>query len=178
MTGLAFVDTETTGLHPLLHEVWEVAIIVRDHDDPTCNGEHHWFLPVTLKNAEPKALKIGHFEDRYSAAMVTPIYEVLPAIGKLTAGCHLVGAVPSFDEERLRRLLNAHQVKHSWHYHLVDVEALAVGYLAGLGVDIAPPWNSDDLTERLGVVVPVDDVRHTALGDARWAMAIYDAVLG
>lgn len=27
---LCFIDTETTGLDPVLHEVWEVAVILRD----------------------------------------------------------------------------------------------------------------------------------------------------
>lgn len=177
MSGLAFVDTETTGLNPVLHEIWEVALIVRDHDEPACNGEHHWFLPVSLQNADEKALEIGRFHERYSSAMVTPIYEALPAIAKMTAGCHLVGAVPSFDEERLRRLLSAHRVKHSWHYHLIDIEAVMLGYLAGIGVKVPLPWKSTDLAERLGIASPSVEDRHTALGDARWVERIYDAVL-
>jgi hypothetical protein len=59
----------------------------------------------------------------------------------------------------------------------VDVENLAVGYLAGIGSVFTPPWNSDRLSEALGLE-PVDESeRHTALGDARWAMRIYDAVM-
>jgi hypothetical protein len=70
----------------------------------------------------------------------------------------------------------------SWHYHLIDVEALAVGYLAGRGsADLfhpsALPWKSDDLSAALGITVRDED-RHTALGDAKWARAIYDAVMG
>ena len=61
---------------------------------------------------------------------------------------------------------------HRWHYHLVDVEALAAGKLG-----IAPPWKSDELSAALGVTITEDD-RHTALGDAKWAMRIYDAVMG
>ena len=39
------------------------------------------------------------------------------------------------------------------------------------------PWKSDDLSAALGIKVSDED-RHTALGDARWARAIYDAVTG
>ena len=42
---------------------------------------------------------------------------------------------------------------------------------------ITPPWKSDDLSAALGITVSEDE-RHTALGDARWAMRIYDAVMG
>ena len=40
---------------------------------------------------------------------------------------------------------------------------------------VALPWKSDDLSAALGVTVSDED-RHTALGDAKWARAIYDAV--
>ena len=45
---LVFLDIETTGLDPEVHEVWEVGAIVRI---PTAEGpgsyiekEYHWFL--------------------------------------------------------------------------------------------------------------------------------------
>jgi len=40
-----------------------------------------------------------------------------------------------------------------------------------------PPWRSDDLLGAVGVTVPEVE-RHTALGDARWAMRAYAAVYG
>ena len=72
-----------------------------------------------------------------------------------------------------------------WEYHLVDVEALAAGWLAAghdwsqgppVGDRATPPWSSEELSRAVGVD-PDDFDRHTALGDARWAAAIYDAVL-
>jgi hypothetical protein len=87
-----------------------------------------------------------------------------------------------------------------WHYHVIDVEALAAGYLAAIRQDAAElgyhdrpdtpqyehegnleiarlPWKSDSLSRAVGVE-PDDFDRHTALGDARWAKAIYEAVMG
>jgi hypothetical protein len=52
-----------------------------------------------------------------------------------------------------------------------------VGYAANQGQLITPPWDSDQLMEAIGVPVPSDEQRHTALGDAQWAMATYDAVM-
>lgn len=34
-----------------------------------------------------------------------------------------------------------------------------------------------DLARAVGVEPPTDE-RHTAMGDARWAMAVYDAITG
>jgi hypothetical protein len=85
-------------------------------------------------------------------------------------------------------MLRRHKLAPAWHYHLVDVEALAVGYLHGRHSDvilpdegyarISPPWKSDDLSRAVGVEPATDDERHTALGDARWAMRLYDAITG
>lgn len=218
MADLCFIDTETTGLDPDRHQIWEVGLITPD------GAEHLWQFPVDEMAADPIALNIGRYwERRWSddndVNPIDAIYEAhtpksrrsrFPAEGRaikpgpswcrhfrdLTAGCHLAGAVVSFDEERLRRLLHGHGVLHRWHYHLIDVEALAAGFLAGQfgacqefgnpatdGPTVeeartaVPPWKSDDLSRAVGVD-PDDFDRHTALGDARWARAIYDAVMG
>lgn len=65
-----------------------------------------------------------------------------------------------------------------WHFHLIDVEALALGALAGRGVPVEVPFRSDELAARLGVPVWASaSVRHTAVGDAVLAMDVFDAVV-
>lgn len=189
MTGLAFLDTETTGLDPDRHEIWEVALIVGE-------TEHVWQLPVDLGRADSRALDVGRFHERRWAEHPTedPDHVVgrldLPAwcrdFARLTWGRHLVGAVVSFDEERLRRLLRANHTCPGWHYHLIDVEALAVGFVVGRdGLPVLPsgergvplPWNSRTVSSWVGVDPDGFD-QHTALGDAQWAKAIYEACTG
>jgi hypothetical protein len=115
-------------------------------------------------------------------------------IARWTHGAHMIGNVTSFDTIAFERLMRRQGLLASWHYHLIDVENLAVGYLKGLAKGISPstgrlpmagaevlsqlPWDSDALSEALGVKPPSDDERHTALGDARWALAMWDAVMG
>jgi hypothetical protein len=118
---------------------------------------------------------------------------VLWQVERLTRGAHLVGAVPNFDAEVLANRMRANDICPSWNYHLVDVEPLAAGWLhrhaavlenreatvdeaARLRQLATPPWKSDNLTAALGVEVSEED-RHTALGDARWAMRVWDAVV-
>ena len=56
---------------------------------------------------------------------------------------------------------------------------LAVGWLCAWdGRPGIPPWRSDDISTALGVPPPAKDTRHTALGDAAWALAIYDHITG
>lgn len=196
MSGVCFVDTETTGLDPDRHPIWNIGLIEPD------GRETEWFLPVDLATADTYALNIGHYFERhpsyppYSAERgLTPVDIFAGQFMQRTWGHHLAGAVISFDEERLRRLLRANGACPGWHYHLIDVEALAAGWLAGVRNDAAaaspdavadheanlavasPPWNSTDLSLAVGVD-PADFERHTALGDARWANAIYEAVMG
>lgn len=162
--GVVFVDTETTGLDPKRHQIWEVALI-----DAT-GVEHEWQLAVDLSRADAHALKLSDFHARRSNSLARPSTFV-DEFERLTRGHHLAGAVVSFDEERLRRLLRAHGQCPMWHYHIVDVEALAAGKLG-----LAPPWDSDHLSSLVGVD-PAQFSRHSALGDARWAKAVYDAVV-
>jgi len=195
---VCFVDTETTGLDPDRHPIWNVALIEPD------GHEWEWFLPVDLTTADAVALNIGRYHDRHPSGSLmttrnmgdrprlTDVGTFARDFARITWGAHLAGAVVSFDEERLRRLLRANGVCPGWHYHIVDVEALAAGWLAhkwgGLedspddevrakAVLHKPPWNSTDLSRAVGVH-PENFERHTAVGDARWAKAIYTAVMG
>lgn len=182
LSDVVFVDCETTGLDPENHEIWEVGLICPGADVE----EWSWQLPVDLGRADLVALKIGKFHDRYLHKSTNP-RRFSTDFERLTRGKHLVGAVVSFDEQRLRRLMTRNGACPSWHYHIIDVEALAVGYIRGLVVaGIASPeqievvnslpWKSDHLTEVLGVEPVSEEERHTALGDARWARRIYEKV--
>jgi len=215
LDNVCFVDTETTGLDPELHEIWEVALITPD------DYRHVWQLPVDLGRADPMALKINGYRSRRAVEEgLTDHWTFASAFARLTDGLHLAGAVISFDEERLRKLLRANGQCPMWHYHLIDVEALAAGWLAGRRVawnaadlrtktaacrfgmmntedgpsnyclehpwtnhelnesptGAKPPWKSEALSRAVGVD-PRDFDRHTALGDALWARAIYSAVI-
>lgn len=200
---VCFVDTETTGLDPDRHEIWEVAIVLPD------GSEWDWQLPVDLSRADSIALNIGRFHQRrwqsacrtdeqgFAKGNRTELADFATDFAHMTRGLHLAGAVVSFDADRLSRLLRANGECPMWHYHLIDVEALAAGYLAGSfgaiqecgsnpdadgptqeeAMRAIPPWRSDDLSRAVGVD-PDDFDRHTALGDARWARAIYLATIG
>jgi DNA polymerase III epsilon subunit-like protein len=195
VSGVCFIDTETTGLDPDLHEIWEVGLIVDDQ-------EYEWMLPVDLGRADPIVLKIGRFFERRVPYLgertgwnhgTRELWDFAQNFALLTRGRHLVGAVVSFDEERLRKLLQANGACPGWHYHIIDVEALAIGYVSAAWAFVDEPvgsgplwqfdphvlpWKSDDLSRAIGVEPPGEDERHTALGDARWAKRLYEAIVG
>lgn len=195
MSDVVFIDTETLGLDPDHHPVWEVGMIVG-------RTEFLWHVHVTEREkslAHPIALDIGRFDERYGqdAEVITRRELAQNLWHHIPKGAHLAGAVVSFDEERLRRLMWAEGLSPRWHYHLIDVETLAAASLITTFATIQevgknpdadgptqaeamlayPPWKSDDLSRAIGVD-PEDFDRHTALGDARWAKAIYERVMG
>lgn len=182
MTPIVFLDTETTSLNPW-RRVWDIALIRRDE-----NGEqgYQWFISaddLDLGHADPFALNVGRFYDRHPHYCATslkraplPERDVLRSVEELTRGAHLVGAVPNFDADVLDQRMRANGILPSWHYHLIDVEALAVGYLSACGYTIDLPWKSDDLSRACGIEPPSDEDRHTAIGDAKWAQRLYDAI--
>lgn len=205
---IVFLDTETTGVQPD-RLAWEVAMIRRDGD---CQDEITFMVDIDLSDADPFGLRVGRFYERHpygmylSGRVPDPFVAVkdddqflrprdaAEAVARWTHGAHIVGAVPNFDTEVLGRLLRAEKLLPAWHYHLVDVENLAVGYLAGRRAEwvaatdepgsqspwplTPPPWSSEDLSRLCGVEPAGPDERHTALGDARWAMRLYDAITG
>jgi hypothetical protein len=214
---IAFLDTETITLEPGPDVIWEVGVITRD-DDGQADQEWLFQLRPNLDRANPESLRISRYEERYKIgrgvqalawAPPTLALEDFPAaqlsygaaahaLHSLLKDRHVVGAVPNFDTERLGLFMRKHlrssgsgpvaEYRDAWHYHLVDVEHLAVGSLVtrrlefpgGLAADFDPwpPWDSDALTKALGLDPVPDDQRHTALGDCRWARSIWDTVMG
>lgn len=188
---IVFLDTETDGVHPD-RRPWEIAMIRREPDGT--QTEREFFVEIDLDTADPFGLRVGRFYDRHPLGRylsqedyqrVWPdetgdfltVAEAVMVVARWTHGAHVAGAVPNFDTETLAPILRFWGLTPAWHYHLVDVENLAVGFLAARGEPIQPPWKSDDLAAALGVDPGAPEEKHTALGDARWAMRIYDAVM-
>lgn len=186
---VCFLDTETTGLDPEFDPVWEIAVIV--------DGEEHlWQQKLPESDGGPDwsmvsewVLENTRIVASYDHAAALEVGESIDRLVNLIHGRHVVGACPWFDSERLHRASLATYGSEGgtrdlpWHYHLIDVENLAVGYLAGRSVHegydpIDLPWKSTDLSLALGVDPADFEPKHTALADARWAKAMYGVMMG
>ncbi|MFF1531468.1 hypothetical protein [Cellulomonas sp. NPDC058312] len=211
---IVFLDTETTGLHAD-RRPWEIAMIRREHgqEDRSITIQ---ISDVDLSTAELIGLNIGRFYERHHQYVMPDVarpqdfravYEPAAAgyVEAWTRGAHIVGLVPNFDTECLAAMLRRHNLSPAWHYHLIDVETMTVGWLAqarrseeiflhnatpdlrehrGTGfVDrytaaMQLPWSSEAMSRWCDVEPPTEEERHTAMGDARWAQRWYDALTG
>lgn len=197
MSRIAALDTETTGIFPD-RRAYEVGLIIPelagtkqfpDRANEGGVGRFRWFVDVAdldLGNADPFALQIGRFYERHpqmnpeATGLVVREMEMLRTVERLTRGAHLLGALPSFDAEVLGTRMRVNGIAPSWHYHVIDIEPLAIGYLHGIGKGAGwdLPWQSDDLSRAVGIEPPPEEERHTALGDADWSLRLYDAITG
>lgn len=182
MSGrLIFLDTETTGLDPRVHRIWDLAYIIRDPGKP--DRERQWFLDVPLDRADPFALKVGRYWQRhpqpYGPDFNGPLskitgsseFDIADQVAKDLQDAIVVGACPWFDDAMLKALLFRQRLMPTWHYHLVDVETLAAGQKC-----LQPPWDFDRVLAAYELTYDEAE-RHAALGDARMARDLYDAVL-
>lgn len=196
MTDLIFLDTECLGLDPDA-PIWEFAAIRRL--DPVGEVKTEFTIqhdPTGWLDDFPEEFA-ADYHARYDETQAWCERAAAREIYAITKGAHIVGAVPSFDAERLAKLLRRNGIEPEWHYHLIDVENVVVGYLHGVAAraldeawmrgdepdrallnrHLAPPWKSDQLSAAVGVN-PADYKRHTAMGDVLWTMAQWDTVTG
>lgn len=158
-----YVDTETTGLDPDRHEVWEIAYAV--DDGPIRSG----VVLHSLRHADPMALDMNGYWGRTKDVAPESCMEVETVLrGAFRPGMTLVGANPRFDAAFLR----ARWGEEPFHYRLLDVEAYAMG---ALGYD--EPQGLKTVAKDLRAEgFDVEHPDHSAAGDVATLRACHAAL--
>ena len=169
-TRFVFVDTEATGLDHQRHELTEIAWIVRYEDGREV--QRRYFPQHTVDGADDKALELTHYEERIAPQEKTPAKVWLTQFLQDADGAVLVGAVPDFDARHLDRSCRKLGLEPTWDHHLLDVETLALPFIAP-GPEM--PRSLAKTCDALGVSHDPDQA-HGALYDAQQAMRVFDAV--
>lgn len=161
---LVFLDTETTGLDPDRHSVWEVAWAV---DDGPINAG---IVVHRLDTADPEALVINRYHDRVQSSYGhgAQALDTESALRAALVDATIVGANPAFDTAFLR----ARWGVAPWHYRMIDVETYAMPVLS-----YDRPQGMKRITADLraaGYEIPEPD--HTAAGDVATLRAAYEAL--
>lgn len=166
MTVLCFVDTETTGLDPRIHQPYEVSWWREDEALPST-----FWIEHTLEHADQQALNVGHYWERgASGAMVGGRLSTAGPrwLSAALNGVTLVGSNPAFDAAMLTRVIGA----PVWHHRMIDVSNVAMVVFntdRPLGLaDCAAACRAH------GHDIPEPD--HTAEGDVRTTRAVHEAL--
>lgn len=202
MRKMVFLDTETTGLDDDLDEPWEIGYIIRDlqrgrdtegsilveHDTERAKSLPAEFYADYCRRYDP----VSAVSRAHATRLLQGVFDVAGDGPRPT----LVGCVPSFDTLRLGRMMRQNGAVSAWHYHIQDVESVALGWISaklawdsrldpnrrqelqtlvdGLAVAGRSPRN-EDLGRALGID-PANYDRHTGLGDCRYARDMWDAM--
>jgi DNA polymerase III alpha subunit (gram-positive type) len=167
---LVFVDTEATGLDHRIHQLTEVAWIMREPDGTEVTRR---FVPEhTLDGAEEKALEITRYHELLAGEPRTPDAQWIDVLLADTEGAVLVGVVPDFDARHLLQACQRVGRSPNWDHHLIDVGTLAMPLLAARP---EVPRGVASLCLSLGVPHEPDRA-HGALYDAQQTMRCFDRV--
>jgi len=183
---LLFVDTETTGLVPGRHVVWEIAWVMATVEDNklVCHNDYTFHGQIRLSHrqameADTQALDIGKFNERYDpdfALSPVGVSQILvrhcAAWKEKLALPWLVANNPTFDHNMIVTSLfgGFPDFGESWWHHqminIVDQGAMKLGW--------KPPYRSWDVGAALGQ--PIDqETAHSAWVDTEWNIRVFAA---
>lgn len=160
---IAFIDTETTGLDPKVHEIVSVGIVLVDTRLQILEKREWLVRPERLEDADPVALALNGYDH---ALWCSPLHavdklEAMHAVRHKLSGLMVAGHNVEFD----RRFILAECERVGlepprWHYAALDTGSMAWPMLYRGEV---PNLKLDTLTAHFGIEYGEP---HRALNDA------------
>lgn len=166
----SFIDIETTGLDPHVHEILEFSIIRRDPSSGIESKNTIYFEPQHIHTADPKALEINGYDPESNTGLIRkhPLV-ALDHIISLLKDTIIIGHNVSFDLD----FIKAQIIKYGLNskdlpYHKVDTVTLAFEHLAPLGLTSLSLKNVCDF---LNIS---NDNAHTSSADVHRTVQVFD----
>lgn len=161
---LVFIDIETTGLNPDIHEITEIGcLVVNGRTFEVERKYEEKVKPTRIETASRDALKsYGYTEEGWKGAK--PLKEVLQKIAEIATDGLVAGWNVSFDWWFLDKGFRKHKIEPQFDYHRIDVMSIAYSRLyrkrkvTQLGLRKVAPYFGIKLPERHGAMV---DIRAT-----------------
>lgn len=204
---LCAVDVETSGTDPARHHAWDIAVVALGPDEEGRSEHQWFIKPtlatadpyaLRVGHYYERTAGLNPPGSRKQGAKWSDPVKAAAELAQLLDGATLVGHNVPFDADFIGAFLRRQAQILTADYHLVNVADLVRGYIAGqrrackaaqLNAAIRrepvagwnpPEWPAGrhlaDMAEAVGVD-PAGYEQHTALGDARLAMAVYQAVM-
>lgn len=162
---ICFIDIETTGLNPVLHEILEVAA-VKEHPDGRLEFYIAKIRPINIKAADETALKINRFYSRDWSDAFKPDY-VADELSKFLHGCSVCAHNVQFDMDFISEFFAQYETPCKVDRRYLDTMTLVHEHLLPCGLK---SMGLDSIRSFLGWSL-VDN--HTAFKDAADVRRLY-----
>lgn len=171
--NLVFIDTETTGLDIIKHEIIEIGCIIVSQEwengRPTFQIIDEFEIkvkPTRIHDADPVALRInGYTEADWTFAYT--LKEAMQLVAEKTKDAIMVSHNVAFDFAYLEKAFIDTGVTNEMHYHKLDTISFAYAKLQGEDIN---KFSLRSLCEHFAIE---NKRAHTALADARAMFEIF-----
>lgn len=166
---MCFIDLETTGLNPVLHEIIEVAII-KEHPDGNLEEYVAKIRPLYIERADETALKINRFRERdWSDA--SDAVSVARDLARFLDGCSVCAHNVHFDMDFLTELFHRYDMQCYIDRRYIDTMTLVHEHLLICGLS---SMSLDSVRSFLGWSLADN---HTAQKDATDVRRLYHLLI-
>jgi DNA polymerase III epsilon subunit family exonuclease len=174
----AFIDTETTGLNPDLHELIQIGGVVV-HTKNTHDPESYEVIeefeykikPLHIANANPTALKVNQYDpSQWTEAL--SLAEAMTLVAQKTEGAVMVAHNVAFDAAFVDKAFRLSEIENKMHYHKLDTVSMAYALLHNN--DSVDRLSLHSLCQHFGIK---QGIEHQALSDARETFELYKKLL-
>ncbi|MFA6256985.1 MAG: 3'-5' exonuclease [Candidatus Paceibacterota bacterium] len=167
----AFIDTETSGLNLMKHELLQIGCVLTTPDLEVIEEFEIKVKPERIEDADPVSLKVCHYkEEEWTDAL--PLAEAMKIFADKVEGAIMVGHNVAFDAGFLEYGFNKIGKANTLHYHRLDTVSVAWAKLHR-----EPDLDHLSLRElclRFGIK---NERAHTALSDARATYELYKKLM-
>lgn len=173
--NLAFIDTETTGTDPEIHEIIELAVIIARQVERPGKGpsleiieECEWKIkPEHIEKADEQALRVNGYNE-VDWMFAVDRKKAMEEFAKKTQSAIFISHNLVFDYAFVMKAFEETGVQNLMHYGKLDTISMALARLYD-----APQADKFSLRALCELLKVENSKAHTALADTRALVAVY-----